>query len=242
MLAILTGTIASHLGNVNGELETKARTPVLLSIYKWLAIPEEEQEDITVENCCAFAVEMTKHLSSKAMVSLNPGWLEEAKEAAERFEARLVEFAKSWAEGTWDAQGPEEVVVMFESCKYLPQPLHPIMVLAKNAHIVENLQPVELKLEDFESEMPQLVKPVKRFMALSGLDKEIMSKFLGDKVVQEVKLFEASVLAAVEKVFSWCAGVWKTVGKIVDKYRWGWVGFNKGFGGTSNQQTNDSQL
>lgn len=216
---LAAGVIVANLDNAaEGAMELRARAPVLLSIYKWFTIPDDEE--ISVERCFGFVADVTTQLSSKAIQSLKPSWLEEAKAAIERFEARAVNHCKKEAKLRWEEHGAEEVITMFEGCKYVPQVLHPIRVLAKNVHILENLQPVTLKMEDFEKELQQMVKPVKKFIALVDLKEDTIVEFLGETKAKEVKDYCVSVADIVHKVVDWTAGLWKTIGKTSDKYRW----------------------
>lgn len=205
------------------DVAIKAQTPLILALLNWGSIPDDEE--IPLEKCSAFLVEMTKHVSSKAVASLDRGWVKEARDMIDRFEGRMVAFGKKWAQDTWTTVGSEEVIVTFDSCKYIPKPLQPIIQIAKNANLIlENIQPINLAFENYDAELPLLVKPVKKWMAILGLDKTLIASFFGQPKLEQIQEFNASIVASVEKVLNFATGLWKRTGQIVDKYRWAMEG------------------
>ena len=179
---------------MENQIEKSARTPLLVSICTWATMCEDD-EDITLERGCEFLVELTKNIGSKAVESVKPSWLPTAKEAAKRFEKNLVTFARSWAKDSWKAGGPDEVAATLESCKFIPPALQPLLTLAKDA-----LQPVELKLEDLQTELPALIKPAKQWITTLGLDNDMVRDFFAEEKVAQLKAFSESVVAALGKV------------------------------------------
>ena len=179
----------------------------------------KDDEDISLERGCELLVDLTKNMGSKTVESVKPSWLSAAKEAAERFESNLVAFALSWAKDCWKIGGPDEVAATLESCKFIPPKLQPLLTLAKNASIMDALQPVELKLEDLEKELPALVKPAKKWIMTLGMDKDMVREFFGDEKADQLTTFSESVVAALGKVLNCASGLQKIILGTVKEYR-----------------------
>lgn len=180
-----------------------------------------EDEDANLQRGCDFFVELNKNVTSAAVVSANPSWLQSAKGALQTLETKLVEVGKTWASQTWRFEGPEEIVGLLGQCKYIPAPLKPILNLAQNKSVIEGLVPINFKMENLEKELPQMVKPVKRFMTLSSLDSETMAEFLSPEIVQQVDAFKKSVSENILRLLQHASEAQNKVLPYINKYRQG---------------------
>ena len=213
----LPGLIAGRLLSPEDQAEV-AKTLLMQTIFDWVSMCDDD-EDITVERGCDFLVQLTKHTSSAVVLSTNPSWLQEAKAAVQVFEGNLVHFTRDWAVQVWKSSGPDEVAGTLGNCKFVPQELQSTVRLSRSVSMLDDLDPIEFKFEDLDKELPQLIKPVKKWMALLGMDLSLVEKLMSQSKVEEIDKFQTSVVKAIKSVVTLSTTAVEEIKPIVDKYR-----------------------
>ncbi|CAK8996124.1 unnamed protein product, partial [Durusdinium trenchii] len=196
--AVIEGAVASRLFTADDTTKGKAIQTILLQSFVEYHSLCPEQEDPPFDAACSLFANMSTQLTSKAVIALNPDWLASAQSACKRLQDATVKCGKSWASSAWQSGGPDEVC---ERCKFVPGELQPILNLAKNHHILEDLKPIDdPPLSDLDKELPHLMRPVKKWMSVLSLQTGMIEEFYAAEIVQNVKDFHASVVNAIEKV------------------------------------------
>lgn len=213
--------ISSRLFKVSEITKSKAiQTTLLQSLLDYSSSPDEE--DVPLEKVCSLSKDMNTQLSSKAVDALGPDWLDAAKAAAQRFQSAMITYGTSWVASAWESGGPDEVCDVLNACTHLPPELQAMLNLAKNSSILDDLKPVDApSLTNLEKELPQLMRPVKKWMTILSLDMTLIEKFFSAEVVTHVKEFQASVIAAIEKVIDSAETSLGHMTPVVEKYRQG---------------------
>lgn len=190
--------MASRLFTADDTTKGKAIQTILSQSFAEYHSLCPEQEDPPFDAACSLFANMSTQLTSKAVIALNPDWLASAQSACKRLQDATVKCGKSWASSAWQSGGPDEVC---ERCKFVPGELQPILNLAKNHHILEDLKPIDdPPLSDLDKELPHLMRPVKKWMSVLSLQMGMIEEFYAAEIVQNVKDFHASVVNAIEKV------------------------------------------
>ena len=195
-----------------------SRISVLKALHAWASAGADE-DDIPLDKCCEFVMDLQKVVRSEALESLKLDWFPGLKAACEKSEGWLSQSGKAWAAETWVKSGPEEVLEHLSTFKYLPPVMHQVLDLAKGAGTICNIPEVKLDSEDSDKTIAQLLKFVKKWLSLLSIDMDFAETFIGAEAIAKAKQFQKDVEAEVMKTLSTALAEQNKILPTVKKYR-----------------------